>query len=128
MQEACRTVQETATNAGYIFHIIASLLIICSQNPKKMSVLMQFAIPYVSRVIAMIRESGLPYQLSAMGTIIETETLDEAQLIIKKAYELLSKDCTRVYCTVTFDIRDGKPGRMSGKIAAIEGKIGPVNH
>jgi len=103
-----------------------------------MSVLTQFAMfptdkgasasPYVSRVIAMIRESGLPYQLSAMGTIIETETLDEAQLIIKKAYELLSNDCTRVYCTVTFDIRDGKPGRMSGKIAAIEEKIGPVNH
>jgi uncharacterized protein (TIGR00106 family) len=103
-----------------------------------MSVLMQFAMfptdkgasasEYVSRVIAMIRESGLPYQLSAMGTIIETETLDEAQVIVKKAYDLLSNDCTRVYCTVTFDIRNGKSGRMSEKIAAIEEKIGPVNH
>ena len=103
-----------------------------------MSVLMQFAMfptdkgasasEYVSRVIAMIRESGLPYQLSAMGTIIETETLDEAQVIVKKAYDLLSNDCTRVYCTVTFDIRNGKSGRMSKKIAAIEEKIGPVNH
>ncbi len=103
-----------------------------------MSVLMQFAMfptdkgasasPYVSRVIAMIRESGLPYQLSAMGTIIETETLDEAQAIVKKAYDILSADCTRVYCTVTFDIRDGKTGRMKEKIAAIEEKIGPVNH
>ncbi len=103
-----------------------------------MSVLMQFAMfptdkgvsasPYVSRVIAMIRESGLPYQLSAMGTIVETETLDEAQSIVKKAYDLLSNDCTRVYCTVTFDIRDGKTGRMTKKIAAIEEKIGPVNH
>ena len=102
-----------------------------------MSVLMQFAMfptdkgvsasPYVSRIIGMIRESGLPYQLSAMGTIIETETLEEAQLIVSKAYTLLQNDCSRVYCTVTFDIRDGALGRMQQKIASIEGKIGPVN-
>lgn len=103
-----------------------------------MSVLMQFAMfptdkgtsasPYVSRVIAMIRESGIPYQLSAMGTIIETETLEEAQAIVSKAYLLLKKDCSRVYCTVTFDIRDGATGRMQEKVKSIEGKIGPVNH
>ena len=86
------------------------------------------ASPYVSRVISMVRESGLPYQLSAMGTIVETETLEEAQSIVAKAYALLSPDCTRVYCTVTFDIRDGKSGRMQQKIASIEGKIGPVKH
>ena len=103
-----------------------------------MSVLMQFAMfptdkgasasPYVSRVIAMIRESGLSYQLSAMGTIIETETLEDAQAVVAKAYSLLREDCTRVYCTVTFDIRDGKTGRMQKKIASIEEKIGKVNH
>jgi len=103
-----------------------------------MSVLMQFAMfptdkgasasAYVSRVIAMIRESGLPYKLSAMGTIIETETLEEAQLIVNKAYALLQADCSRVYCTVTFDIRDGKTGRLQQKVASIEEKIGAVNH
>jgi uncharacterized protein (TIGR00106 family) len=103
-----------------------------------MSVLMQFAMfptdkgasasPYVSRVIAMIRECGFPYQLSAMGTIIETETLDEAQSVVAKAYSALQADCSRVYCTVTFDIRDGSVGRMQQKIASIEAKIGPVNH
>lgn len=103
-----------------------------------MSVLMQFAMfptdkgvsasPFVSRIIAMIRESGLPYQLSAMGTIIETETLEEAQSVVDKAFALLKHDCSRVYCTVTFDIRDGKTGRMKQKIASIEDKIGPVNY
>jgi uncharacterized protein (TIGR00106 family) len=103
-----------------------------------MSVLMQFAMfptdkgasasPYVSRIIAMIRESGLSYQLTAMGTLIETETLEEAQSIVNKAYALLANDCSRVYCTVTFDIREGSGGRMQQKIASIEGKIGPVNH
>ncbi|MEI6062529.1 MAG: MTH1187 family thiamine-binding protein [Bacteroidota bacterium] len=103
-----------------------------------MSVLMQFAMfptdkgasasTYVSRIIKMLRESGLNYQLSAMGTIVETETLQEAQSIVSKAYALLEEDCTRVYCTVTFDIRDGKTGRMQQKIASVEEKIGPVNH
>lgn len=102
-----------------------------------MSVLMQFAMfptdkgvsasPYVSRVIAMIRESGVSYRLNAMGTIVETETLEEAQSIVARAYALLREDCTRVYCTVTFDIRDRETGRMQKKIAAIEEKIGPVN-
>ena len=103
-----------------------------------MSVLLNFAMfptdkgasasNYVSRVIAMIRESGYPYQLSAMGTIIETETMEEAQKVINKAYTLLQADCSRVYCTVTFDIRDGATGRMHQKVASIEAKIGPVNH
>ena len=103
-----------------------------------MSVLMQFAIfptdkganasPFVSRVIAMIRDSGLPYQLSAMGTIIETETLEEAQSIVNKAYNLLKNDCSRVYCTATFDIREGQNGRLQTKVESIESKIGPVNH
>lgn len=103
-----------------------------------MSVLMQFAMfptdkgasasPYVSRIIAMIRESGIPYQLSAMGTIIETDTLAEAQAIVTQAYALLQADCSRVYCTVTFDIREGKTGRMQQKVASVEEKIGPVNH
>jgi uncharacterized protein (TIGR00106 family) len=86
------------------------------------------ASPYVSRIINMIRESRLPYQLNAMGTLVETDTLEEAQAIVTKAYALLSNDCSRVYCTVSFDIRDGKTGRMQQKIAAIEEKIGPVSH
>jgi len=103
-----------------------------------MSVLMQFAMfptdkgasasPYVSRIVAMIRESGIPYQLSAMGTILETDTLAEAQAIVNQAYALLQADCSRVYCTVTFDIREGKTGRMQQKVASVEEKIGPVNH
>lgn len=103
-----------------------------------MSVLMQFAMfptdkgasasLYVSRVISMIRESGFPYQLSAMGTIVETNTMEEAQSVVTKAYALLQNDCTRVYCTVTFDIRDGAVGRMQQKVESIEAKIGKVNH
>jgi len=103
-----------------------------------MSVITQFAMfptdkgesvsPYVSRIIAMVRESGVPYQLNAMGTVIETASLEEAQGFVLKAYHLLQTDCNRVYCTVSFDIREGFIGRMEQKIASVEQKIGAVNH
>jgi len=102
-----------------------------------MSVLMQFAIfptdkgasasPWVSRVIAMVRECGFEYRLSSMATVVESETLAEAQEILQKAFSLLKQDCERVYCTVTFDVREGPLGRIEGKIKSIEEKIGDVN-
>lgn len=103
-----------------------------------MSVLLQFtmfptdqgvsASKWVSRVIAEVRESGYDYQLNAMSTIVETPTLEEAQLLIAKSYALLEEDCERVYCTIALDIRKGPMGRLSGKVKSIEDLIGPVNH
>jgi len=101
-----------------------------------MSVLFEFAMfptdkgesasPFVSRIIKMIRESGVNYKLTPMGTIIETETMDEALELIKKAYDQLEPDCNRIYSTVKFDIRKSHAGRMDQKIKSIENKIGEV--
>jgi uncharacterized protein YqgV (UPF0045/DUF77 family) len=85
------------------------------------------ASPWVSKIIKMVKESGYQYQLTSMATIVETETLAEAQQVVQNAYALLDQDCDRVYCTVTFDIRKGPVGRLEGKIRSIEDKIGPVN-
>jgi uncharacterized protein (TIGR00106 family) len=102
-----------------------------------MSVLFEFAMfptdkgesasPYVIRIIKMIRESGANYKLTPMGTIIETETMEEALALISKAYAQLELDCNRIYSTVKFDIRKGPKGRMEQKIRSIENKIGEVN-
>jgi uncharacterized protein (TIGR00106 family) len=102
-----------------------------------MSVLFEFAMfptdkgesasPYVSRIIKMIRESGAHYKLTPMGTVIETESMDEALEIIRKAYAELEPDCKRIYSAVKFDIRTGPLGRMEKKIHSIEDKIGEVN-
>lgn len=61
-----------------------------------MSVLLEFAMfptdkgesvsPYVSKVIKMIRESGMSYQLTPMGTIIETDELLQALGLVHVAY------------------------------------------
>lgn len=103
-----------------------------------MSVLLEFAIfptdkgesvsEWVSKVIAHIRETGVEYQLTPMGTIIETETLDAALEVVKGCYGVLESDCDRVYATFTVDIRRGELGRMSKKINAIEERIGTTKH
>ena len=102
-----------------------------------MSVVLEFAMfptdkgesvsSYVSRIIKMIKESGVSYQLTPMGTIVETETMDEALEIIGKSYKQLEPDCGRIYSSIKFDIRKGEAGRMVKKIKSIESKIGDVN-
>ncbi len=81
----------------------------------------------VSKIIEMIRDKGIPYKLNAMSTIVETETMNEALEILNSAYEVLEKNHSRVYSTVTFDIRKNKKNRMDGKVESIESKIGSVN-
>jgi len=74
---------------------------------------------YVSRIIKMIDESGAPYKLTPMGTVVECSSMDEALSIIKKAYECLEKDCNRVYSTIKFDIRKNKENRIKEKIESV---------
>lgn len=103
-----------------------------------MSVLMEFAMfptskggsgssLYVSRIIEMIRNSGYDYQLTPMGTIVETVTIRAALDLVEKAYTVLEPDCDRVYSTIKFDIRKGRINAMKQKINSVEEKIGTVN-
>jgi len=99
-----------------------------------MSVLVDFAMfptdkgesvsQYVSRIIKMVDESGIPYKLTPMGTVFETETIEEAMEIIAKAYKQLEPDCNRVYSTIKLDIRKGKSNRLKQKIESVEKRIG----
>jgi uncharacterized protein (TIGR00106 family) len=82
----------------------------------------------VSKVIDMIRNSGVDYRLTAMGTIIETETLEQALDIVKWAYQILEPGSERVYSSLKIDIRKGKSGRLEGKIQSIEERIGMIKH
>ena len=101
-----------------------------------MSVLVEFAMfptdkgesvsSYVSRVIDVIRKSGVEYRLTPMGTVFETDTIDEALRIIEESYSVLEPDCNRVYATVKFDIRKNRKNRMAQKIESIRKKIGDV--
>jgi len=73
----------------------------------------------VSKVIDAIDKSGVTYQLTPMGTVVETETMKEALSIIELAYEQLS-ECERVYSSLKFDIRKNSKNRLRTKIASVE--------
>ncbi|MES9869774.1 MAG: MTH1187 family thiamine-binding protein [Sedimenticola sp.] len=102
-----------------------------------MSVLLEFSMfptdkgesvsAYVSQVIRMIRDSGASYQLTPMGTIIESDTLEEAMAIVQRAYTILDEaGCNRVYSSLKLDIRKGKGDRLKGKLESVRDKIGEV--
>jgi len=79
---------------------------------------------FVARVLDIVDQSGLPYQLTPMGTIIEGETVADVMAVINKAYEELQKDCGRVYSSIKIDWREGAMGRLGKKVNAVEEKLG----
>ena len=76
----------------------------------------------VSKIIDAIDKSGVSYQLTPMGTVIETSTMREALDIIELAYEQL--DCDRVYSSLKFDIRKNSSNRLKSKIESVEKHVG----
>jgi len=99
-----------------------------------MSFLVEFAIfptdntesksRFVAEVLDIVDRSGLDYQLTPMGTIIESESLDKIFSIIEKAYEILGEKSNRIYSTIKIDYRKGKIGRLNKKIASVENRLG----
>ncbi|MBN2662707.1 MAG: MTH1187 family thiamine-binding protein [Bacteroidales bacterium] len=101
-----------------------------------MSVLLEYAMfptdkgesvsQYVSQIVQLIKNSGFEYKLTAMGTIVETNTIEEATAIINKSYSILEPYCNRVYASIKLDIQKNKNNRILSKIKSIEDKIGKV--
>jgi uncharacterized protein (TIGR00106 family) len=79
---------------------------------------------YVASVVQLIADSGHPYQLTAMGTLFETDQLGEALSLIEQAHAILAAaGCERVYATVKLDIREGTLGRLRQKTASVEAHL-----
>ena len=79
---------------------------------------------FVARVLDIVDKSGLNYQLTPMGTIIEAETVAEVFAVIEKAYAQLEEDCNRIYSAIKIDYRKGPVGRLGKKVASVEEKLG----
>ena len=82
---------------------------------------------YVSQVVKVVKESGIPYQLTPMATIVECSTLREAFDLVERCYNALdTMGCNRVYTVLKFDIRKNCSNRLENKIKSVEDKIGEV--
>ena len=100
-----------------------------------MAVIMNFAIfpinkgdhigEYVSKVVAHIRSTGLTYQFSPMGTIVEAATVRELLDLVDEAYKIMDPVSDRIYCVINSN--KNKSNLIDQKRNSIEKRIGDVN-
>lgn len=79
--------------------------------------------PYVARSLEIIDRSGLPYQLTPMGTILEGEW-DQVMGVVQDCFERMREDCDRISVSLKVDYRRERRGRITSKIASVEAKVG----
>ncbi|MFH0823547.1 MAG: MTH1187 family thiamine-binding protein [Pseudomonadota bacterium] len=78
---------------------------------------------YVAESMKIIQESGLDYEVHAMGTLIEGPA-DRVFEVIRKCHENMVRNSDRVLTSVKIDDRKGATGRIKGKVRAVEEKLG----
>jgi uncharacterized protein (TIGR00106 family) len=78
---------------------------------------------YVTRSLDIVDRSGLPYQLTPMGTIIEGEWAD-VMAVVTACFEAMRADCDRVSTQIRIDYRAGPAGRLKSKVESVEQKLG----
>jgi len=78
---------------------------------------------YVARSLDIIDRSGLPYQLTPMGTIIEGEWT-EVMAVVTACFDAMRTDCSRISTSMRIDYRAGPGGRLKSKVASVEKKLG----
>lgn len=76
----------------------------------------------VADAIAVVRESGLPHETTAMFTTLEGEW-DECMDVIKRACEAVGRHAPRVGLVVKADLRPGYDGQLDAKVARIDEQL-----
>ncbi|MBP7706359.1 MAG: MTH1187 family thiamine-binding protein [Candidatus Aminicenantes bacterium] len=77
----------------------------------------------VARILDLVDRSGLPYRLTAMGTIVEG-SWDEVLGLVRLCHETLRGGKTRVLTHIAIDDRPSADGRIEGKVRDVEAVLG----
>jgi uncharacterized protein (TIGR00106 family) len=77
----------------------------------------------VARVLDIVDKSGLPYQLTAMGTLVEGDW-DEVLALVRRCHEAMRGEAGRVSTHIAIDDRPGASGRIVGKVRDVEESLG----
>ena len=78
---------------------------------------------YVARILDIIDRSGVPYQLTPMGTILEGDW-DAVMGVVSACFKALQPDCSRIGLNLKVDYRAGPAGRLKSKTAKVEERLG----
>lgn len=79
--------------------------------------------PWVARILDVIDRSGVRYQLTPMGTILEGEWND-VMAVVGDCFRALEPDCDRIGMNLKMDYRRGGESRMQSKVEAVEQQLG----
>ena len=72
------------------------------------------------------KDSGIKYQFTPMGTIIEAPTVPEVLKVVEESYKIMDPISDRIYCVMNMDYNKKKEGLIEKKKASIEKRIGEV--
>lgn len=78
---------------------------------------------YVARSLDIVDKSGLRYQLTPMGTIIEGEW-HEVMAVVTACFEAMRTDNNRIVTQIKMDYRNGPSGRLTSKVDSVQKKLG----
>ena len=78
--------------------------------------------PFVAKVVKIIQDSGLDYELGAMGSCIEGEW-DEVMNVVDKCFKAMEADSERIYINLKIDYRKGRKGGLKRKVEAVQEKL-----
>lgn len=84
---------------------------------------------YVAACVDLVRESGLDYQLTPMGTVIEGEVAELFQLLQRMHEAPFAMEASRVSTLIKIDDRrDGSAHDLKGKVAVVEARMKPYSN
>lgn len=79
---------------------------------------------HISEAVRAIEKSGIKYQLTPMGTIMEVSSIDEALGAVRTAHEaLVRQGIKRIVTHLTIDDRRDSPKGMSEKVESVRSKL-----
>jgi len=78
---------------------------------------------YVAKVLKILEDSGLTYQLTPMGTIIQGDPQEIMEVVLKMHNSLFPHGIHRVVTTLKIDERRDKSLTMESKVTAVEEKL-----
>jgi uncharacterized protein (TIGR00106 family) len=78
---------------------------------------------HVARILDIIDKSGLAYQMTPMGTIVEGEW-DQAMAVVDACFKALETDCPRIGVSLKADWKKGGASRLRSKVESVEKIVG----
>jgi uncharacterized protein (TIGR00106 family) len=77
----------------------------------------------VAAAVAVVRDSGLPFELTSMFTTLEGEW-DEVMDVVKRATDAVVAVSPRVSLVLKADIRPGYTGQLTAKVERVNALLG----